>query len=287
MHTVTNQTTGIVAITRALSPSIADCQLTYMARSGIDYEVAAAQHLEYVSVLQQIGLEVITLPPEPSMPDAVFVEDTALLLDEIGVLTRPCSLRQRETLSIRAIIERYRRVVEMRCGTSLEGGDVIRKGRDLYVGQSTRSNGEGLEELFSITSPYGYRLIPVEIRQCLHLSTAVSYLGNDTFLLNPKWVDKSMFAQYRVLETPSEEPWAANVLNVGGSILIPSEFPSTCELLARSGYEVKQVNVGELLKAEAGVSCMAIIFEAASSAAGILSSRQVSHDTQAGMQAYL
>lgn len=284
MHTVSNHTTGVVAITRALSPSITECQLTYMSRSGIDYETAAGQHMQYVSVLQKLGLDVITLPSEPSMPDAVFVEDTALLLDEVGVLTRPCSLRERETLSIKAIIERYRHVVEMRRGTNLEGGDVIRNGRCLYVGQSTRSNRAGLEELSSIVSPYGYRLVPVEVRHCLHLSTAVSYLGDDTFLLNPDWVDKSLFAPYRVLETPSGEPWAANVLNVAGSIVIPSAFPHACELLAQAGHAVKQVNVGELLKAEAGVSCMALIFEASPRAAGLLNSRRLSHNTQAEAQ---
>jgi len=285
MQTVCNRTSGMVAVTRELSLSIAECQLTYLTRAGIDYEAAARQHREYVSILQQLGLEVIVLPSEASMPDAVFVEDTALLLDEVAVLTRPCSVRQRETLSVKMILERYRQVIEMECGSSLEGGDVIRNGRYLYVGQSTRTNRAGFEELCSIAAPYSYRVIPVDVRHCLHLSTAVSYLGDDTFLLNPDWVDKSLFAQYSVLETPPAEPWAANVLSIGGSIIIPSAFPATCELLERAGHSVKQVVVDELLKAEAGVTCMALVFHAAASSAGVLSpERPSSSDKQDEME---
>jgi dimethylargininase len=265
MQIVSNQTDGMLALTRVLSPSILNCELTYMERSWIDYELASRQHLDYVRALQRLGIDVVTLPAEPEMPDAVFVEDTALILNEVAVISSPCPSRQRELGSVRPVLEQYRDVATIPAGAKFEGGDVVGNGRRLFVGQSTRTNKEGMESLQSILRPYAYELVPVEVRGCLHLSTAASYLGDDTFLVNRRWMDCSALSGYRLIDVPKEEAWAANVLSLGGFVVIPAEFPRTCELLDRLGYMVCQVEVSELLKAEAGVTCMALIFKAISS----------------------
>jgi dimethylargininase len=261
MQIVSTQTEGLVALTRPLSPAILNCELTYMRRSWIDYDLAARQHLDYVGGLQRLGIDVVTLPPEPEMPDAVFVEDTALVLDEIAVISSPCASRKQELGSMRQVLEKYREITVVPASAKFEGGDVVGNGRRLFVGCSTRTNTDGFESLQSIVQFYGYELVPVEVRGCLHLSTAASYLGDDTFLINPQWMDRSPLSRYRLIEVPDHEPWAANVLSLGGSILVPATFPCTCQLLERLGYSVFPVDVSELLKAEAGVTCMTLIFK--------------------------
>ncbi|HKT49915.1 MAG TPA: arginine deiminase family protein [Candidatus Angelobacter sp.] len=261
MQIVSTQTEGLVALTRLLSPAILNCELTYMKRSWIDYDLAARQHLDYVRSLQRLGIDVVTLPPQPEMPDAVFVEDTALVLDEIAVISSPCAPRKHELGSMRQVLEKYREIAIIPATSKFEGGDVVGNGRRLFVGCSTRTNRDGIESLQSIVQFYGYEVVPVEISGCLHLSTAASYLGDDTFLINPQWMDCSPLSRYRLIEVPVNEPWAANVLSLGSSILVPATFPCTCDLLERLGYSVSPVDVSELLKAEAGVTCMTLIFK--------------------------
>jgi dimethylargininase len=261
MQIVSTQTEGLVALTRLLSPAVLNCELTYMKRSWIDYDLAARQHLDYVRSLQRLGIDVVTLPPQPEMPDAVFVEDTALVLDEIAVISSPCAPRKHELGSMRQVLEKYREIAVIPATSKFEGGDVVGNGRRLFVGCSTRTNRDGIESLQSIVQFYGYEVAPVEISGCLHLSTAASYLGDDTFLINPQWMDCSPLSRYRLIEVPVNEPWAANVLSLGSSILVPATFPCTCDLLERLGYSVSPVDVSELLKAEAGVTCMTLIFK--------------------------
>lgn len=252
----------MVVLTRPPSPSITACELTYMSRTKIDYEKLAEQHAAYMNVLRHLGLTVVSLPPQPALPDAVFVEDTAVVLDEVALITAPCRSRKPELASVHPVLERYRKIIFTPSSDHLEGGDVIRNQSTLYVGQSTRTNGCGLETLRSVAGPMGYTVIGVPILHCLHLSTAASYLGDNTFLVNPRWVDKAMFAGSRVIEVAEEEPWAANVLSVGGTVISPDGYPRTCHLLTRMGFNVRAVDLSELMKAEAGVTCMGLLFPA-------------------------
>ena len=255
----------MVAITRELSPAISNCELTFMERSAIDFEAAESQHADYVRLLRRLGLEVIVLPPEPDLPDSVFVEDPALVLDELAVMCSPCPSRRREIESMRSLLEEYRSIEYIPAHARFEGGDVIADGRKLFVGQSSRTDRQGLKCLEALLQPLGYQIEPAEVRHSLHLSTAASYLGDGTFLVQPKWMDVTCFSGYRCIAVPDEEPWAANVLSIGGSVILPAGQPRTAEMLQRLGYAVEAVDVSELLKAEAGVTCMGLIFNAKAS----------------------
>jgi dimethylargininase len=260
MQTIASDGRGLGILTRAVSPNLSECELTFISRSPISYRRAAQQHRRYIETLRHLGVDVITLPPLPHLPDSVFVEDIALILDEVAVITSPCPARRSETDRLRPILEQYRPVVALGPGVKLEGGDVVQSGRKLYVGVSTRTDHRGIEALGSVVIHQGYELIEVEVDRCLHLSTAVSCLGDDTFLLNPRWVDAKAFAGNRVLEICEQEPWAANVLRLGKSVLLPDGFPRTCDLLEQAGYSPLPVNIDELLKAEAGITCMGLLF---------------------------
>jgi dimethylargininase len=249
------------AITRAVSPAMNRCELSYIDRVEIDIEEAQAQHRAYEACLAAMGIEVIELPAEPELPDSVFVEDPAIVLDEIAVLTRPgAESRRAEGKSLAAAIERFRPLVRITAPATLEGGDVMRVGKTLYVGASARSNAEGVAQLAERLRPFGYDVRPVAVRGCLHLKSGCTYLGEGIVLANLDWVDTEALEGLRVISVAAEEPEAANVLTLEGAALMPSCFPGTAAIVESLGWRVQTVNISELRKAEAGVTCSSLLF---------------------------
>jgi dimethylargininase len=252
----------LTAFTRTVSESIAKCELTYVQRCPIDYAKAVEQHRAYQRSLEQVGVRVVNLPELPELPDSVFVEDTAVVVDELAVIPTMGALTRRpEVESSMAALKRHRPLRFINHDGTLEGGDVVRVGRTLYVGVSSRTNLSGVRQLRDILEPYGYGVEPVEVYGCLHLSTGASHVGRNTILANPEWVDVSRFEGRDVLFVPESEPWAANTILVGDSIIIPEGYPRTREMLERRDLRVVTVDISELEKAEAGLTCMSIFFD--------------------------
>jgi dimethylargininase len=251
----------LYAITRDVSPALSECALTFLQRVAIDIERARAQHGIYERCLGDLGLELISLPQRSDMPDSVFVEDTAVVLDEVAVTTRPrLDSRRQEVESVAAVLGQHRPLVAIEEPGTLEGGDVILIGRTLYVGQSQRTNEEGTQQLAEHVRPFGYEVRPVAVPHCLHLKTACTYIGRNTLLANAAWVDTSVFGALRVVETAEGEDEAGNALGVDGAVLMPAGFPRTRARLAEAGFAIATVDVSELQKAEAGVTCCSILF---------------------------
>ncbi len=251
----------IVALTREPARALDACELTYREREPIDAAAAAAQHRGYREALEACGARVVTLPPVEGLPDSVFVEDTAIVLDEVAVLTRPGVESRRGEVSLNEPeVARLRSVVRVEPPATLEGGDVLRLGRTLYVGLSPRTNAEGAAALRRLAAPHGYEVLTVELRDCLHLKTGCSGLDEETLLVNPDWVDAAVFRGREVVAVDASEPWAANVLCVGGPVCVSSAFPRTAEMLAARGYDVRAVEVSEFAKAEGGMTCMSLLF---------------------------
>lgn len=250
------------ALTRAVPPSLARCELTHQARQPIDAALAATQHEAYERALDALGCTVQRLPEEPDLPDSVFVEDVAVVLDEVAVITRPgAASRRAEVASVAEALRPYRPLLSIEPPGTLEGGDVLRLGQVLYVGLSTRSNAAGIEQLQTHLRPFGYEVRAVPLRGCLHLKSAVTRVGERTLLLNPEWVDPGSFEGYEYVEVDPAEPAAANALLVGGEVVMPSAHPRTRRRLEDRGIVVRPVDVSELAKAEAGVTCCSLIFE--------------------------
>lgn len=249
------------AITRAVSPTIGECELTHLDRQPVDFDLAQRQHGAYETLLAALGCELIGLPPEPALPDAVFVEDTALVLDELAIITRPGAMSRRgETVSIARALAPYRRLHHLQAPATLDGGDVLRLGRELYVGLSGRSNLEAIEQLRRMLHPWGYTVHPVQVSGCLHLKSAVTQVATDTLLLNPAWVEPQHFANWRIITVDRNEPAAANALLVSETVIYPASYPATGRRLAEHGIEVRVVDVSELIKAEGAVTCCSLIF---------------------------
>jgi dimethylargininase len=253
----------LTAITRQISPAIGACELEFLPRVEINFMRAVAQHCDYVACLAQLGANVVTLPAEHKLPDSVFVEDPALVLDEVAVISRMgAESRRPEADTLAPEIARYRELLRLEAPATLEGGDVMLIGKTLYVGRSRRTNVAGIEQLAKLLDPYGYCVVPVEVRDCLHLKSACCFIGDNTILANRAWMDQDALCGLKILDVPAEEPRGANALRIGETVLMPSAFPRTCDLLERSGFRVRRLDTSELLKAEAGVTCMSLLFDA-------------------------
>lgn len=250
-----------IAITREVSPALASCELSHIPRSPIDAARAGIQHDEYQRALEVLGCRLVVLPAEPLLPDSVFVEDVAIVLDEVAVLTRPGALSRRpEVASVATVLRGYRPVLTIDAPGTLDGGDVLRLDRTLYVGQSARSNAGGIAQLSKLLAAYGYAVQGVPTRGCLHLKSAVTQLADDALLLQPKWVDRELFADFHIIEVDTAEPHAANVLRIGDALVMPASFPRTQQRLIDAGFRVIAIDVSELQNAEGAVTCCSLVF---------------------------
>ena len=254
-----------IAITREVSPALAACELSFVSRAPIDVGRAQAQHAAYCGVLESLGCEVIRLPAEPSLPDSVFVEDVALAFDEVAIATRPgAASRRDEGSAVLEVLGSMRPLLRIEAPGTLDGGDVLRIGKQVFVGVSARSNAEGRMQLRALLAPYGYSVIDVPTRDCLHLKSAVTQVAEGTILINPAWlVDAGQFAEFRQIEVDPAEEHAANVVRVGETLVYPDCFPNTLARLCDAGIEVVTVDVSELQKAEGAVTCCSVLLRGA------------------------
>ena len=252
----------LTAIVREVSPSINDCELSFHARDPIDVARAMAQHRAYQDCLTELGVRVISLPAESALPDAVFVEDPAVVVDEVSVISNMgAPSRRPEINSLAKVLSRYRRLKYLAEPATLDGGDVLRIDRAVFVGLSRRTNRYGITQLTDALGSYGYQVQPVEVRGCLHLKSACSYVGNNIVLVNRSWINVEPLYDFALLDVPNEEPAAANALLLNGVVIMPASFPRSRELLENRAIRVRPIDVSELQKAEAGVTCCSLIFD--------------------------
>ena len=252
----------LMAITRPVSRSINNCALSFHPRQPIDVAKASAQHRAYQDCLTALGVQVVSLAAEPDLPDAVFVEDPAIIVDEVAIISiMGAPSRRPEARSLAVALSRYRPIRELIEPATLEGGDVMRVGRSVFVGLSQRTNREGFGQLSEILRVYDYQLQAIDVGGCLHLKSACSYVGNNSILINRSLVDPEPFRGFELIDGADEEPAGANALLVNDVVIIPASFPKTRALLEQRGFCVWTIDLSELQKAEAGVTCTSLIFK--------------------------
>jgi dimethylargininase len=251
----------LVAVTRPVSASINHCELTHLAREPIDLERARRQHAAYERALEAAGCDIVRLDEAADLPDAVFVEDTAIVFDEVAIVTRPgAATRRPETPTVAALLRRYRTVRPIEAPASIDGGDVVVAGRSVFVGRSRRTNDEAMAQMRDVLEPHGYEIHMVPVTGCLHLKSAVTTIAEDRLLINPSWVMHDAFSSIDVIEVDPREPAAANVLRIGRNLICTDRFPRTRDRLARTGLEIYELDMSELAKAEAAVTCCSLVF---------------------------
>ena len=253
----------LTAITRGVSPALPQCELSFIPRQPIDLLKARAEHHAYEQLLRELGVRVISLPPEADLPDSMFVEDPALVLDELAVIfPLGTESRRLEARAIAAALGPFRKLAHVRLPGTLEGGDVLRVGKKLFVGLTRRSNADGIAQLSLMVRPFGYAVVGVPVTGCLHLKSAVTALDEHTLLANRRWFDSSLFEGYHWVDVDPSEQHAANALAVCGSVVFPASFPLTRSRIAARGLAVTSIDIAELQKAESGLTCSSLIFDA-------------------------
>jgi dimethylargininase len=253
-----------LAFTRAVSPRLAEGELTHLERAPIDMALARAQHRAYERALTAAGLTVRRLAPLPGAPDGVFVEDTAIVLGAHAVITRPgAPSRRGETASTAAALRQHLKVHTLGAGR-LDGGDVLLIERNLYVGASRRTDAVGIAALRETAAPLGYAVTAVEVRGCLHLKTCATHAGRDAagdplVIVDPRHVDPAVFAGARTLRVGPKDADAANTVRAADTLLIAAGHPALSEALAARGFTLIELDTSEFRKAEAALSCLSLI----------------------------
>jgi dimethylargininase len=262
LSTLFEDPSRLIALVRKPGLELERCALTFRRREPIDVARAREQHETYAAALERLGVEVQCLPRLPRSPDATFVEDTAVVFGELAVLARPAPEHRRgEVASVREALAAHRPLLELAAPATLDGGDVLACEELIFVGQSRRTNHLALKTLAHALLDHGYMVKAVEVRASLHLKTAATYLGEDRLLAHRAWLPAGRLQGLEVVEVHPDEPFGANVLRLGETVLVSQSFPRTAERLDRLGYRVEALELGELEKAEAGITCLGLLFE--------------------------
>jgi dimethylargininase len=251
---------AILALTREVSPRIVECELTHLARTPIDAGRARAQHAAYEALLARLGCAVERVTPSPGHPDSVFIEDTAVVVDDLAVITRPgAESRRGEVDAVERALAAHRPLARIVAPGTLDGGDVIVVGRRVFVGRTDRTNDEGIAQLRAHLAPFGFRTDAVAVTGCLHLKSAATAIDDATLVVNPAWVDVAAFAPLRTIVVDPSEPYGANIVRVGDALVYADAYPRTRARLVAAGYEPHLVDASELAKAEGAVTCCSVL----------------------------
>lgn len=255
-------TTSIyTALMGGVSRTINNCELTYRQREKIDYHKACEQLEEYKHVLSRLNVELIELGSIDTYPDCCFVQDTAVVLDEICVIaSMGAPSRAGETKAVEQLISEYRPIRRILAPATLDGGDVVQVGNRLFVGLSKRTNARGIAQLKDLVEPFGYAVTPVNITGGLHLTTGCGVVNDETVILNPRWLDATAFKGLRQLYVHEEEPWAANTIRIRTTVCVEAHSPKTIDQIQPYVGNVEILDISEFRKAEGSLSCLSLIF---------------------------
>lgn len=239
------------SFTRALSAQVP--------ASPIDVALARSQHAAYVAALIASGATVETVAADEAHPDCVFVEDTAVIVDGVALITQPgAPSRRGETAAIAMALARHVELARMADDATLDGGDCMRVGDTIYVGASARTNGAGIARLTEVFSRL--RVVTVWLpANVLHLKCVCTALGDDRMLLAEGTLAAAAF-DARVIAVPAVETYAANVVALGSHVIAAQGFPRTHEALAAAGFTVHSVPASEVRKADGSLTCQSLLY---------------------------
>lgn len=250
-----------LALVRAVSSRLADAELTFLDRTPIDVERAAVEHASYVALLERLGHDVVRVAPADDLPDAVFVEDAVVVVDDLAVLTRPgAASRRPEVATVRDAVERLSlRTASIEAPATLDGGDVLQVGRTVFVGLGGRTTPDAVEQLARHLQPLGRTVVPVAVTGCLHLKTGATALPDGTVLCLPDLLDVEPFTRAGLPLLEAREPNGADVVLSGDRVVLSAAAPETAALVRERGFEVHEVDIRELEKAECGPTCLSVL----------------------------
>ena len=227
-----------------------------------DYDKAIEQHIKYVEALKVCGLDLTVLPADEDYPDSCFVEDTALLTPNVGIITNPgAESRKGEILQMKEVVEGfYDDVEEIKDPGTVEAGDIMMVEDHYYLGLSKRTNLKGALQLLAILKKYEFTGTLVNLNEVLHLKTGMSYLEEANLLVYGEFVSNPTFEEFIRIEVPADEAYAANCIWVNDRVLIPTGFPVTSGKIKQAGYSIIELDMSEFQKLDGGLSCLSLRF---------------------------
>jgi dimethylargininase len=249
---------GGTALVRYPGPRLAAGMVTHVSRRQVNAGRARRQHEEYVSALAAAGWRIRPVTPADDQPDAVFVEDTVVVCDDLALLARPGARQRRAEVhgAEKAVRELGLELARIEAPATLDGGDVLQVGDTVYVGRSGRTNEEAFCQVARLLGALGRRVVSVAVTGCLHLKSAMTALPDGTLIGLPDRVDTSVLPGLRV----APEPTGAHVLPLGdGRVLLAASAPRTAERLTAEGYDVATVDISEFEALEGCVTCLSVL----------------------------
>ncbi len=255
-----NTPSGQFALVRQVPDSFDRC-IKPDGEAVIDVDLARRQHADYCAALENAGLELIRLEADERYPDGCFVEDTTVVAGDLAVML-PIGAPSRvgEEVEVEKTLRRYKIVEEIKPPASMDGGDILKIEKRLYIGLSQRTNRRAISELGKLISPQGYEAIPVPLEKVLHLKSAVSYLGEQHVVVSPGSFDDRVLSEYNKITVPDDEAYSANCLAVNGVVLVSKGFPRTKSRIESAGFETVELDMSEFRKGWGSLTCLSIIF---------------------------
>lgn len=249
------------AIVRGIPNTFQDCVTISGDTPKINVELARQQHETYCNTLEQLGLKLIRIEADDALPDCCFTEDTAIVFGDLAIITYPGTpSRVAEKVEMEKTLVPLKKMYHLSPPATLDGGDVLKIDKKIFIGNSSRTNEEGIKQIADIINPRGFEVIGVKIWNTLHLKSVCTYLGNGCIILAEGYLDEKIFSQYDKIIVPKEEEYSANCLVVNGKVLIPNGFPKTRSLIEAKGFSVIELEISEAKKADGALTCSSIIF---------------------------
>lgn len=249
------------AIVRNIPNSFQQCITGFSGKFPIDVTLAQQQHEHYCHTLVDLGLKLVRIEADDYLPDCCFTEDTAIVTDGLGIISFPgTESRHAEIIEMEKALTTYKKIQHIAAPATIEGGDVLKIGKKLFIGHSARTNEEGIKQVAGLVNELGYEVIPVKIHNTLHLKTVCTYLGNNCIIYADGHFDENIFSEYDKIIVPVTESYCANTLAVNGKVLIPKGFPLTRSLIGNKGYSIIELDMSEIEKADGALTCLSVIF---------------------------
>ncbi len=250
------------ALVRGIPASFDQCIKPENDQRPIDVALARQQHRRYCEILSELGWTVLLLPPDDRYPDGPFTEDTAVVAGKAALITRPgAASRRGEVEATAEILGCFLDLTRMTAPATLEGGDVLCMGDKIFVGRTARTNDPGIDALTRWADP-SRTVVAVDVEGALHLKSVVNALGDATVVLSGDGVDPAAFSEYKVLKVPEKEAARLSFLAIGDKVLLPADCPETARLFRQKGFTPILLDISEIRKAQAGLTCMSVLFEA-------------------------
>lgn len=252
---------GKYAIIRGVPYTYDKCIKSHKVENKINVELAKEQHRRYCEILEQLGLILIVIEPDDRFPDCCFVEDPAIVIGDIAIISRMAAKsRTGEEIEVRNTLSRYKKVYEINPPGTIDGGDILRINEKIYVGVSQRTNQFAVQQVRTFLSDYDYQVIPVRIKHILHLKSACTYIGNNYIVMFPGHFDDRIFSEYDKIIVRKSEAYSANCLSVNGKVLVQKGYPNTKKLIENEGFETVEIEMSEFRKGGGSLTCLSIIF---------------------------